>query len=111
MRTQNMLAQQEIQVEALGGDIQCVNISALHGTNINTLTEAIALQAELIELKGDPTGLVEAVIIESSVDHHRGKLATVLIQRGTLRKGALLGNGYFNLKKKTCIEFRKEYNA
>ncbi|XP_011251164.2 translation initiation factor IF-2, mitochondrial isoform X1 [Camponotus floridanus] len=93
MRTQNMLAQQEIQVEALGGDIQCVNISALHGTNINTLTEAIALQAELIELKGDPTGLVEAVIIESSVDHHRGKLATVLIQRGTLRKGAFLVSG------------------
>ncbi|XP_072743834.1 mitochondrial translation initiation factor 2 [Anoplolepis gracilipes] len=93
MRTQNMLAQQGIQVEALGGDIQCVNISALHGTNINTLTEAIALQAELIELKGDPTGLVEAVVIESSVDRYRGKLATVLIQRGTLRKGAFLVSG------------------
>ncbi|KAM0728749.1 Translation initiation factor IF-2, mitochondrial [Formica fusca] len=92
-RTQNMLAQQGIQVEALGGDIQCVSISALHGTNINTLTEAIVLQAELIELKGDPTGLVEAVIIESSIDRYRGKLATVLIQRGTLRKGAFLVSG------------------
>ncbi|XP_070160540.1 mitochondrial translation initiation factor 2 [Polyergus mexicanus] len=92
-RTQNMLAQQGIQVEALGGDIQCVSISALHGTNINTLTETIVLQAELIELKGDPTGLVEAVIIESSIDRYRGKLATVLIQRGTLRKGAFLVSG------------------
>lgn len=86
-----MLAQQGIQVEAVGGDIQCVSISALHGTNIETLTEAIALQAELMELKGDPTGLVEAVVIECSTDLYRGKLATTLIQRGILRKGALLG--------------------
>lgn len=107
MRTQNMLAQQGIQVEALGGDIQCVSISALHGTNINILTEAIALQAELIELKGDPTGLVEAVIIESSVDRYRGKLATALIQRGTLRKGAFLGKEYFNPRKES-VEDRKK---
>lgn len=86
-----MLAQQGILVEALGGDIQSVNISALHGTNLDTLTEAVALQAEIMELKGDPTGLVEAVIIECSTDLYRGKLATALIQRGTLRKGALLG--------------------
>ncbi|KMQ95956.1 translation initiation factor if- mitochondrial [Lasius niger] len=82
-----------IQVEAVGGDIQCVSISALHGTNIETLTEAIALQAELMELKGDPTGLVEAVVIECSTDLYRGKLATTLIQRGILRKGALLVSG------------------
>ncbi|XP_012235806.1 translation initiation factor IF-2, mitochondrial isoform X2 [Linepithema humile] len=89
-RTQKMLAQQGILVEALGGDIQSINISALHGTNIDTLTEAIALQAEVDDLKGDPTGLVEAVVIECSTHPHRGKLATALIQRGTLRKGAFL---------------------
>ncbi|XP_011167443.1 translation initiation factor IF-2, mitochondrial isoform X1 [Solenopsis invicta] len=89
-RTQKMLAQQGIQVEALGGDIQSVNVSALHGTNLNILIEAIALQAELVGLKGDPTGLVEAVVIECSTDRQRGKLATALIQRGTLRKGAFL---------------------
>lgn len=104
-----MLTQQGIQVEALGGDIQCVNISALHGTNLNTLTEAIALQAELMELKGDPTGLVEAVIIESSIDHYRGKLATVLIQRGTLRKGAFLGNFLVFQSKKEKYR-RQKYN-
>ncbi|XP_029176075.1 translation initiation factor IF-2, mitochondrial [Nylanderia fulva] len=93
VRTQNMLAQQGILVEALGGDIQSINISALKGTNIDTLTEAIALQAEIMELKGDPTGLVEAVIIECSTDLYRGKLATALIQRGTLRKGAFLVSG------------------
>lgn len=86
-----MLAQRGIQVEALGGDIQSINISALRGTNVDTLTEAIALQAEIVGLKGDPTGLVEAVVIECSTDRYRGKLATALIQRGTLRKGSLLG--------------------
>jgi len=99
-----MLAQQGIQVEAMGGDIQSVNISALHGTNLDTLIEAIALQAELMGLKGDPTGLVEAVIIECFTDRQRGKLATALIQRGTLRKGAYLGKSkkYFvsNMKDK-----------
>lgn len=93
-----MLAQQGILVEALGGDIQSVNISALHGTNINTLTEAIALQAEVDDLKGDPTGLVEAITIECSTHPHRGKLATVLIQRGTLRKGAFLGKSNVSLR-------------
>ncbi|EGI69934.1 PREDICTED: translation initiation factor IF-2, mitochondrial [Acromyrmex echinatior] len=93
IRTQKMLAQQGIQVEAMGGDIQSVNISALHGTNLDTLIEAIALQAELVGLKGDPTGLVEAVVIECFTDRHRGKLATALIQRGTLRKGAYLVSG------------------
>lgn len=86
-----MLSQQGIQVEEIGGDIQCVNVSALLGTNVDTLTEAIALQAELIGLKGDPTGLVEGVVIECSTDLYRGKLSTALIQRGTLRKGACLG--------------------
>ncbi|XP_018305806.1 mitochondrial translation initiation factor 2 isoform X2 [Mycetomoellerius zeteki] len=93
LRTQKMLAQQGIQVEAMGGDIQSVNVSALHGTNLGTLMEAIALQAELVGLKGDPTGLVEAVIIECFIDRQRGKLATALIQRGTLRKGAYLVSG------------------
>jgi len=88
-----MLAQQGILVEALGGDIQSIDISALYGTNLDILTEAIILQAELAELKGDPTGLVEAVVIECSTELYRGKLATVLIQRGTLRKGAFLVSG------------------
>ncbi|XP_011140338.2 translation initiation factor IF-2, mitochondrial isoform X2 [Harpegnathos saltator] len=92
-RTQNMLSQRGIQVEAVGGDVQSVNISALYGTNLDTLIESLALQAELIGLKGDPTGLVEAVVIECSTDIYRGKLATVLIQRGTLRKGACLVSG------------------
>jgi translation initiation factor IF-2 len=93
-----MLAQKGIYVEAMGGDVQSVNISALHGTNIDILTEAIVLQAEIAELKGDPTGLVEAAVIECSTDPHRGKLATALIQRGTLRKGSFLGKDKLNMQ-------------
>jgi len=94
-----MLAQKGIYVEAMGGEIQSINISALHGTNIDILTEAIVLQAEIIGLKGDPTGFVEAAVIECSTDHYRGKLATALIRRGTLRKGSFLGKDriYFTL--------------
>lgn len=100
-----MLAQQGLLVEALGGDIQCVNISALHGTNVDLLTETVVLQAELVGLKGDPTGLVEAVVIECYTDRYRGKLATALIQRGTLRKGAFLGKDTFYFRKKRKIYF------
>lgn len=85
-----MLARHGIQVESLGGDVQSIPISALKGTNLNQLTDAISIQAELLDLRSDPGGLVEGVIIESSQDPHRGKLSTMLIQRGTLHKGAIL---------------------
>ncbi|CAG2060628.1 unnamed protein product [Timema podura] len=67
-----MLVQNGIQVEDVGGDVQVVPISALKGINLDLLTEAIVLQAELMELKGDPRGLVEGVVIESRTDPHRG---------------------------------------
>lgn len=92
-KTKRMLAQQGVLVEDLGGDIQAVPISALKGTNIDTLTEAIILQAEIMDIKADYEGFVEGVVIESSNDIHRGKLATVLVDRGTLKKGTILVAG------------------
>ncbi|XP_012275999.1 translation initiation factor IF-2, mitochondrial [Orussus abietinus] len=92
-RTQKMLAINGIQVEDQGGDVQSVNISALKGVNLNALVECIAAQAEVMNLTGDPTGLVEAVVVEASCETGRGKVATVLIQRGTLRPGAVLVSG------------------
>ncbi|XP_069672304.1 translation initiation factor IF-2, mitochondrial isoform X2 [Periplaneta americana] len=92
-RTKDMLVQHGVQVEDRGGDIQAVPVSALAGTNLETLTEAIALQAELMNLKGDPSGLVEGVVVESKTDPRRGKLSTAIVQRGTLQKGSVLVAG------------------
>lgn len=92
-KTHQMLAEQGIHVEALGGDVPSVNISALKGTNLNELIDTIAAQAEIMDLKGDPKGFVEGIILEVSTEIGRGKLATALIQRGTLRKGSILVSG------------------
>ena len=87
-----MLEQAGIYLEVLGGDIQSVNISALKNINLDELMDAINVQAEIMNLKGDPKGKVEGVIIESSNDPGRGKLATVLIKRGTLKRGDCIGS-------------------
>ena len=78
------------QLEDYGGDVQAVPISALYGTNVRNLIEAILAQAEVLQLSGDPKGPVEATVIESEVEPGLGKTAVVLVQRGTLRKGDYL---------------------
>ncbi|XP_069956941.1 translation initiation factor IF-2, mitochondrial [Cherax quadricarinatus] len=92
-QTRDMLLQHGLQLEDHGGDIQAVPISALKGQNLNLLVEAIVTQAELLNLCADPRGLVEAVVVESRLDLGRGKVATCIIQRGTLSKGAVLVAG------------------
>ncbi|KAJ8945217.1 hypothetical protein NQ314_009286, partial [Rhamnusium bicolor] len=92
-RTEKMLVEVGIQVEKLGGDVQAIPISALKKKNLDQLTEALILQAELLEIGADPTGPVEATVVESRVDPHRGKLCTVVVQRGTLKKGDILVAG------------------
>lgn len=67
-----MLLTQGIQLEEFGGEVQSVPISALKGTNIENLVEAIALQAELMDLKAEPTGYVEGTVVESKTDPGRG---------------------------------------
>lgn len=67
-----MLLSQNLIPEDMGGETQVIPISALKGTNIDALTEAILLQAEISNLKADPDGLVEGVILESKVDIHKG---------------------------------------
>lgn len=80
---ERMLLNIGLPVERLGGDIQAVHVSALRRVNLDRLTEALAVQAELLEIGADPTGPVEAVVVESRVDHHRGQLCTVIVQRGS----------------------------
>lgn len=79
-----MLIDVGIQIEKLGGDVQAIPISALKRKNLDKLKEALVVQAELMEICGDPKGPVEAVVVESKVDTARGKLCTVVVQRGKL---------------------------
>ena len=84
------LLQHEIFVEDMGGETQAVEVSALKGTNLDGLLEAISLQAELLELKANPDRPGEGVVIEAKLDKGRGPVATVLINRGTLRTGDII---------------------
>ncbi|WP_309611480.1 translation initiation factor IF-2, partial [Sphingomonas sp.] len=81
------LLQHEIVVEDMGGDVQDVEVSATKKTGLDKLLEAIHLQAEILELKANPDRAAEATVIEAKLDKGRGPLATVLVQRGTLKVG------------------------
>jgi len=84
------LLQHELQVESMGGEIQDVEVSALKKTNLDGLLEAILLQAEILDLKANPDRPAEGSVVESRLDKGRGSVATVLVQRGTLKKGDIL---------------------
>ena len=81
------LLQHEVVVEAMSGEVQDVEVSAKTGKGIDTLLEAIALQAEILELRANPTRQAAGAVIEAKLDVGRGPVATVLVQHGTLRKG------------------------
>lgn len=81
------LLQHEIVVEAMSGDVQDVEVSAKTGKGLSDLLEAIALQAEILELRANPNRAASAAVIEAKLDVGRGPIATVLVRNGTLRKG------------------------
>ncbi|KAH7941904.1 hypothetical protein HPB49_018450 [Dermacentor silvarum] len=97
--TADIVSDTEMDILVCSSGVLVMAISVDHlmftqqGTNLDKLTETILTQAELMEIKADPKGPVEGVIIESMSDQHRGKLSTALVQRGTLRKGAYLVAG------------------
>ena len=86
-RVKQELTEFHITPEEWGGDTQFLPISALKGEGVDELLEAIALQAEMLELRANPEAKTEGVIIESKIEQGRGPVATVLIQEGTLKKG------------------------
>ena len=92
-RVRTELLQYSIQVEEMGGETLSVEVSAKVGTNLDKLTEAILLQSELLDLKANPDRPAEGLIIESKVERGRGTVATVLVQRGTLRVGDIFVAG------------------
>jgi len=87
------LLQHDIQVEAMGGEVQAVEVSALEKTNLDGLSEAITLQAELLELKANPDRHADGSVVESQLDKGRGSVATVLVKRGTLKRGDIVVAG------------------
>jgi translation initiation factor IF-2 len=98
------LLQHEIIVEDMGGDVQDVEVSAKNKTNLDKLLEAIQLQAEILELKANPERAAEGTVIEAKLDKGRGPLATVLVERGTLRVGDVFVAGPSSGKVRAMID-------
>ena len=92
-RVRQGLLQHDLVVEELGGDVLAVEVSAKEKTNLAKLEETIMLQAELMELKANPDRRAEGVVVEAKLDQGRGSVATVLVQRGTLRVGDIVVAG------------------
>jgi translation initiation factor IF-2 len=92
-RVRTELLQHEVQVESLGGDVQDIEVSAKEKLNLLKLEEAILLQAEVLELRANPNRSATGVVIEAKLEQGRGPVATVLVQRGTLKAGDILVAG------------------
>ena len=87
------LLQYDVQVEAMGGEVPAVQVSALKKTGLDNLTATISALAEVMELKANPDRDADGVVIESKIDKGRGPVATVLVQRGTLKRGDIVVAG------------------
>jgi translation initiation factor IF-2 len=92
-RIRQQLLHHGVVVEELGGEVLAVEVSARTGANLERLLEAILLQAEVLELKANPERRAEGVIVEARLERGRGPVATVLVQRGTLRPGEVVVAG------------------
>jgi len=103
-RVREALLQYDVQVEAMGGEVQDVEVSALAKTGLDELIEKIQLQAEIMELQANPDRAAEAVVIEAQLDKGRGPVATVIVRRGTLRTGDIFVVGAESGKVRALID-------
>ncbi|MFQ5765691.1 MAG: translation initiation factor IF-2, partial [Rhodospirillales bacterium] len=92
-RVRTELLQHDLVVEEMGGEVLAVEVSAKEKTNLDKLEEAILLQAEILDLKANPDRAAEGVIVEAKMEQGRGSVATVLVQRGTLKIGDIFVAG------------------
>ena len=93
VRVRAMLTEHGVVAEELGGEVVSVELSALHGRGVEALLEMIDLHAQVAELKANPDAPASGVVIESHLDKGMGAIATVIVQRGTLKKGDSLAAG------------------
>ncbi|HEV7277612.1 MAG TPA: translation initiation factor IF-2 [Devosiaceae bacterium] len=107
-RVRTELLQHEVFVESMGGDVLDVEVSAIKGTGLDKLLETILLQAEVLELKVARDGRAEGLVIEAKLDRGRGAVATVLVQRGTLRIGDILVAGTEFARVRALIDDKGE---
>ena len=98
------LLQHEIIVEDMGGEVQDVEVSATKKTNLDKLLDAIQIQAEILEIKANPDRAAEGTVIEAKLDKGRGPLATVLVERGTLRVGDVFVAGASSGKVRALVD-------
>ncbi len=105
-RIKKQLADQGVLLEEWGGKTQSMEISAKKGTNIDLLLEKVLLEADLLDLKANPDRLARGVVIESTLDRGRGAVATVLVQKGTLKIGDAYVAGTTNGKVRAMTDER-----
>ena len=98
------LLQHNVITESMSGDVQAIPVSAKEKTGLQDLAEAIVNQAELMELKANPTRNPDGLVIESKVEKGRGAVATLLVKRGTLKRGAVVVAGEYWGKVKAMMD-------
>jgi len=102
-RIRERLLEHEVMVEAMGGETQDVEVSALKKIGLDELTEKILLQAELLELGSNPDRAAEGTVIEAQLDKGRGPVATILVGRGTLKVGDIFVVGGHSGKVRAMV--------
>ena len=107
-KVRERLLEHEVVVEAMGGEVQDVEVSALKKTGLDTLLEKLALQAEVMELKSNPNRAAEAIVVEAQLDKGRGAVATVLVKRGTLKRGDIFVVGSQSGKVRALVNDKGE---
>jgi len=107
-RVRTDLLSHEIVVESMSGDVLDVEVSATEGTNLEKLVDAIVLQSEILELKANPDRPADGMVVEAQLDRGRGAVATMLVQRGTLKIGNIIVAGRAWGKVRALINDRGE---
>jgi translation initiation factor IF-2 len=104
-KTKQQLAQEQVVAEDWGGDVMCANVSATTHTNIDCLLDSIVALAQMLELKANPGGEIEALIIESKLDARRGAVVTAVVKSGTLKVGMEVGAGNQHARVRALTSF------